>query len=67
METTLFTRISRHAVGALLLMAAATAISSTGCAPESNQAQKLEAPDNIDWAAIEAEDEAMAESQSVGE
>ncbi|EMB18793.1 MULTISPECIES: hypothetical protein [Rhodopirellula] len=42
-------------------------LSLPACSPESGEAQKLTAPDDIDWAAIEAQDEAIAEAQSKGE
>ena len=39
----------------------------TDCGHQGGQAQKLEAPEGIDWEAIEAEGSKMAESQNTGE
>ena len=42
-------------------------IATVGCSNRGGQAEKLEAPDDIDWEAIEAEGSEMADSQQVGE
>ena len=44
----------------------ATMFLVVGCS-QSTEATKLEAPDGVDWAAIEAEGEQMNELQSEGE
>ncbi|EMI46673.1 MULTISPECIES: hypothetical protein [Pirellulaceae] len=46
------------ALGLLLLPA---------CSQNGGEAQKLTPPDNVDWAAIEAQGEAIAEAQNEGE
>lgn len=44
----------------------AVLFSMVGCS-QSNEAKKLTAPEGVDWAAIEAEGDAMNELQSEGE
>ncbi|MEP0431073.1 hypothetical protein [Rhodopirellula bahusiensis] len=39
----------------------------TACAPGGGDAEKLTAPEGIDWEAIEAEGGAIADAQSEGE
>ncbi len=56
-------KLIRFAATALFVIAA---IHVSGCA-DNSQAQKLEAPEGIDWAAIEAGDAEIEATQSVGE
>ena len=56
-------KILRLSVTALLVVAC---IGITGCS-DSKEAKTLTAPEGVDWAAIEAEGEAMNDLQSEGE
>ena len=45
----------------------ATAVPTSGCGGNSTEAKKLDAPEGIDWEAIEAEGSQINEEQSLGE